>query len=147
MSVFDYDVRISELPPIGTPSGTECFAVDDGEDTYSITYAALIAAAGGGGGGGGVTVTTEAGTSHTLAAGDDGTILLCTNSTGCDVTLPSASSGLHFTVGKLAASSSVIILPSGGATINGASYYAPASQYSFASFVCDGTNWFVYAMA
>lgn len=98
-----------------------------------------------GGGGSSISVTNTKTANYTAVAGEY--VKVNSSAGGFTVTLPAAANGAWVTIKKIDTSSNAVLLvPSGGATIEDNGNYAGASisintAHMAVDVVCDGTNW------
>lgn len=86
-------------------------------------------------------LTTQT-TTYTARYGD--TVLANAASAGFTVTLPVvASNGMRVTVKKIDSTGNTVTIAPASGTIDGAANKTISTQWSFLSFISDGTNWFL----
>ena len=84
---------------------------------------------------------TESGTTRTLAASDHGKTILCTNASGCTVTVPSGlATNFWASVVQMDAGAVTLDDDSGATTLNTAGSTATSAQYGALSVACYGTT-------
>lgn len=90
-------------------------------------------------------IITESTTSRTLQAGDNGGVIMCTNTSGATITLPT-SLPVGFSVGVLAAATGVVSFTTSGTTLNNRqSHTKLAGQWAMGTIIQRTTNNFVLA--
>lgn len=141
------DVKISALPASTTPlAGTEVLPIVQGGTTKQVSVNNLTA-------GKPVSasaykldaITTESGTTRTLAAADNGTVIYCTS--GSAVTINCAAglgAGFSCTIVQGGAGK-VTVAPNGQTLVSYGSFYSTLGQYAVISLVCPVANTFLAA--
>ena len=90
-------------------------------------------------------IITESTTSRTLQAGDNGGVIMCTNTSGATITVPT-SLPVGFSVGILAAATGVVSFTTSGTTLNNRqSHTKLAGQWAMGTVIQRTTNNFVLA--
>jgi hypothetical protein len=90
-------------------------------------------------------IITESTISRTLQSGDNGGIIMCTNTSGATITIPT-SLPVGFSVGILAAATGVISFATSGTTLNNRQGHTKlAGQWAMGTIVQRTTNNFVLA--
>jgi hypothetical protein len=144
------DVKISGLPASTTPlTGAEILPVVQSGVTKQVSVTNLTAGRSISTTGyqlGGAGVLTEAGTTRTLSATDDGKVIYCTS--GSAITITTASGlGAGFSCLVIQGGAGQITFAQGGGTtlVSYASLVKTAGQYAAASIVCPAADTFVLA--
>lgn len=148
--------RIPQLPDFTGPvSGSDELPLYDAstDRTFGATVDDLAAYIGGGGGGSGLAVpVTVSTTTHTPTVGVVGRWFICTNTSGCAVTVPAFATqafpvGTVLTYQQNDADSAVTFTGAGGVTINRPAAYqaSTAEQFAVVQLVCTAENvWTLY---
>lgn len=141
------DVKISALPASTTPlAGTEVLPIVQGGTTKQVSVNNLTA-------GKPVSasaykldaITTESGTTRTLAAADNGTVIYCTS--GSAVTINCAAglgAGFSCTIVQGGAGK-VTVAANGQTLVSYGSFFSTLGQYAVISLVCPVANTFLAA--
>jgi hypothetical protein len=143
------DVKISGLPASTTPlAGTEVLPIVQGTTTKQVSVTNLTSGktvpaigytleSGG--------IITEATTTRTLGAGDNGKILYCTSGSATTITC-AAGLGAGFSVTIIQGGAGKVTVAAGGQTlVSYSSLFSTMGQYAVISLVCPVANTFVAA--
>jgi hypothetical protein len=134
--VADNSITEAKLNISNSPSNNQVLAYVSSALTWTTPS---------GGGGSSISVTATQTANYTASAGQY--VKVNSSAGGFTVTLPAASNGAWVTVKKIDTSSNAVLLvPSGGATIEDNGNYGGASisvntAHMAVDVVCDGTNW------
>jgi hypothetical protein len=143
------DVKISGLPASTTPlAGTEVLPIVQGTTTKQVSVTNLTSGktvpaigytleSGG--------IITEATTTRTLGAGDNGKIIYCTSGSATTITC-AAGLGAGFSVTIIQGGAGKVTVAAGGQTlVSYSSLFSTMGQYAVISLVCPVANTFVAA--
>jgi hypothetical protein len=143
------DVKISGLPASSTPlAGTEVLPIVQSGQTKQVSVTNLTSGktvpaigytleSGG--------IITEATTTRTLGAGDNGKILYCTSGSATTITC-AAGLGAGFSVTIIQGGAGKVTVAAGGQTlVSYSSLFSTMGQYAVISLVCPVANTFVAA--
>jgi hypothetical protein len=143
------DVKISGLPASSTPlAGTEVLPIVQSGQTRQVSVTNLTSGktvpaigytleSGG--------IITEATTTRTLGAGDNGKILYCTSGSATTITC-AAGLGAGFSVTIIQGGAGKVTVAAGGQTlVSYSSLFSTMGQYAVISLVCPVANTFVAA--
>jgi hypothetical protein len=143
------DVKISGLPASSTPlAGTEVLPIVQSGQTRQVSVTNLTSGktvpaigytleSGG--------IITEATTTRTLGAGDNGKIIYCTSGSATTITCASGL-GAGFSVTIIQGGAGKVTVAAGGQTlVSYSSLFSTMGQYAVISLVCPVANTFVAA--
>jgi hypothetical protein len=143
------DVKISGLPASSTPlAGTEVLPIVQSGQTRQVSVTNLTSGktvpaigytleSGG--------IITEATTTRTLGAGDNGKIIYCTSGSATTITC-AAGLGAGFSVTIIQGGAGKVTVAAGGQTlVSYSSLFSTMGQYAVISLVCPVANTFVAA--
>jgi hypothetical protein len=141
------DVKISGLPASSTPlAGTEVLPIVQGTTTKQVSVTNLtsgktvpstgfVLEAGG--------VITEATTSRTLSAVDNGKIIYCTSGSATTITC-AAGLGAGFSVTIIQGGAGKVTVAAGGQTlVSSSGLFATLNQYAIISLICPVADTFL----
>jgi 6-phosphogluconolactonase/glucosamine-6-phosphate isomerase/deaminase len=129
------DKKISELTAVTVLDGTEPLPLVQSGETKKATVSRVLTGQ----------IVTEAGTSRTLAAGDNGKIIYCTSAS--DVTITCATGlGVGFNATIIQAGAGKVTLAAGTATLNSYSgLLSTMGQYAVVSVISAVADEFIAA--
>ena len=143
------DVKISGLPASTTPlAGTEVLPIVQGGQTRQVSVTSLTSGktvpaigytleSGG--------IITEATTTRTLGATDNGKIIYCTSGSATTITC-AAGLGAGFNVTIIQGGAGKVTVAAGGQTlVSYSSLFSTMGQYAVISLICPVANTFVAA--
>lgn len=127
--------------PNAIPNGTAGLAIYNNFKTIADSLETIPAYA-----------SSSKSTNYTVLTTDYGKTILCdATSAAFTVTLPavaSAGDGFWVNIVKIDASANAVTIDGyGSETINGTATYSLATQYDYATLICDGSEWFVVAQS
>jgi hypothetical protein len=130
------DLKISQLPAVTTPLAlTEELPTVQSSTTRKVTASQLLTGV----------IVTEATTSRTLGAGDNGKIIYCTSGSATTITC-AAGLGAGFNVTIIQGGAGKVTVAAGGQTlVSYSSLFSTMGQYAVISLICPVANTFVAA--
>jgi hypothetical protein len=130
------DLKISQLPAVTTPLAlTEELPTAQSSTTKKVTASQLLTGV----------IVTEATTSRTLGAGDNGKIIYCTNGSATTITC-AAGLGAGFNVTIIQGGAGKVTIADGGQTlVSYSSLFSTMGQYAVISLICPAADTFVAA--
>jgi len=130
------DLKISQLPAVTTPLAlTEELPTVQSSTTRKVTASQLLTGV----------IVTEATTSRTLGAGDNGKIIYCTNGSATTITC-AAGLGAGFNVTIIQGGAGKVTVAAGGQTLESySSLFSTMGQFAVISLICPVANTFVAA--
>lgn len=130
------DLKISQLPAVTTPLAlTEELPTVQSSTTRKVTASQLLTGV----------IVTEATTSRTLSAGDNGKIIYCTSGSATTITC-AAGLGAGFNVTIIQGGAGKVTVAAGGQTlVSYSSLFSTMGQYAVISLICPVANTFVAA--
>jgi hypothetical protein len=130
------DVKISGLPAVSTPLAlTEELPAVQSSTTKKVTVQQMLTGV----------IITEATTTRTLGATDNGKIIYCTSGSATTITC-AASLGAGFNVTIIQGGAGKVTVAAGGQTlVSYSSLFSTMGQYAVISLICPVANTFVAA--
>ena len=130
------DVKISGLPAVSTPLAlTEELPAVQSSTTKKVTVQQMLTGV----------IITEATTTRTLGATDNGKIIYCTSGSATTITC-AAGLGAGFNVTIIQGGAGKVTVAAGGQTlVSYSSLFSTMGQYAVISLVCPVANTFVAA--
>jgi hypothetical protein len=130
------DLKISQLPAVTTPLAlTEELPTVQSSTTRKVTASQLLTGV----------IVTEATTSRTLGAGDNGKIIYCTSGSATTITC-AAGLGAGFNVTIIQGGAGKVTVAAGGQTlVSYSSLFSTMGQFAVISLICPVANTFVAA--
>jgi hypothetical protein len=130
------DLKISQLPAVTTPLAlTEELPAVQSSTTRKVTASQLLTGV----------IVTEATTSRTLGAGDNGKIIYCTSGSATTITC-AAGLGAGFNVTIIQGGAGKVTVADGGQTlVSYSSLFSTMGQFAVISLICPVANTFVAA--
>ena len=130
------DAKISQLPAVTTPLAlTEELPAVQSSTTKKVTVQQMLTGV----------VITEAGTTRTLSATDNGKIIYCTSSSAVTITC-AAGLGAGFNVTIIQGGAGKVTVAAGGQTlVSYSSLFSTMGQYAVISLIAPVANTFVAA--
>ena len=130
------DLKISQLPAVTMPLAlTEELPTVQSSTTRKVTASQLLTGV----------IVTEATTSRTLGAGDNGKIIYCTSGSATTITC-AAGLGAGFNVTIIQGGAGKVTVAAGGQTlVSYSSLFSTMGQYAVISLICPVANTFVAA--
>jgi hypothetical protein len=130
------DLKISQLPAVTTPLAlTEELPAVQSSATKKVTVSQMLTGV----------IVTEATTSRTLGATDNGKIIYCTSGSATTITC-AAGLGAGFNVTIIQGGAGKVTVAAGGQTlVSYSSLFSTMGQYAVISLICPVANTFVAA--
>lgn len=130
------DLKISQLPAVTTPLAlTEELPAVQSSATKKVTVSQMLTGV----------IVTEATTSRTLGATDNGKIIYCTSGSATTITC-AAGLGAGFNVTIIQGGAGTVTVAAGGQTlVSYSSLFSTMGQYAVISLICPVANTFVAA--
>jgi hypothetical protein len=130
------DLKISQLPAVTTPLAlTEELPTVQSSTTRKVTASQLLTGV----------IVTEATTSRTLSASDNGKIIYCTSGSATTITC-AAGLGAGFNVTIIQGGAGKVTVAAGGQTlVSYSSLFSTMGQFAVISLICPVANTFVAA--
>jgi len=130
------DLKISQLPAVTTPLAlTEELPAVQSSTTRKVTASQLLTGV----------IVTEATTSRTLSASDNGKIIYCTSGSATTITC-AAGLGAGFNVTIIQGGAGKVTVAAGGQTlVSYSSLFSTMGQFAVISLICPVANTFVAA--
>jgi len=130
------DVKISGLPAVSTPLAlTEELPAVQSSTTKKVTVQQMLTGV----------IITEATTTRTLGATDNGKIIYCTSGSATTITC-AAGLGAGFNVTIIQGGAGKVTVAAGGQTlVSYSSLFSTMGQYAVISLICPVANTFVAA--
>lgn len=130
------DLKISQLPAVTTPLAlTEELPAVQSSATKKVTVSQMLTGV----------IVTEATTSRTLGAADNGKIIYCTSGSATTITC-AAGLGAGFNVTIIQGGAGKVTVAAGGQTlVSYSSLFSTMGQYAVISLICPVANTFVAA--
>jgi hypothetical protein len=130
------DLKISQLPAVTTPLAlTEELPAVQSSATKKVTVSQMLTGV----------IVTEATTSRTLGATDNGKIIYCTSGSATTITC-AAGLGAGFNVTIIQGGAGKVTVAAGGQTLASySSLFSTMGQYAVISLICPVANTFVAA--
>jgi hypothetical protein len=130
------DLKISQLPAVTTPLAlTEELPTVQSSTTRKVTASQLLTGV----------IVTEATTSRTLGASDNGKIIYCTSGSATTITC-AAGLGAGFNVTIIQGGAGKVTVAAGGQTlVSYSSLFSTMGQFAVISLICPVANTFVAA--
>lgn len=134
------DLKISQLTAVTLPlAGTEVLPIVQSSTTKKVTVTNLIQAQLA------ANITTEAGTSRTLSASDNQTIIYCTSGSAVTITC-AAGLGAGFNCTIIQGGAGKVTVAAGGQTlVSYSSLFSTMGQYAVISLIAPVANTFIAA--